>query len=75
MSLLFSYIHAFILIAKAEAVQSSGRPAMSEEEVERRSRSIIDEFLHINDYKVPKRDGHFLSPGPRRGSGRLTGKR
>lgn len=27
---------------------------MSEEEVERRSRSIIDEFLHINDYKVPE---------------------
>uniref|UniRef100_A0A671YER4 Eukaryotic translation initiation factor 4 gamma 3 n=1 Tax=Sparus aurata TaxID=8175 RepID=A0A671YER4_SPAAU len=27
------------------------RPALSEEEVERKSKSIIDEFLHINDYK------------------------
>lgn len=37
---------------KAEPVQPQDRPAMSEEEVERRSKSIIDEFLHINDYKV-----------------------
>ncbi|XP_054857685.1 eukaryotic translation initiation factor 4 gamma 3 isoform X2 [Eublepharis macularius] len=27
------------------------KPALSEEEVERKCRSIIDEFLHINDYK------------------------
>ncbi|KAL2090484.1 hypothetical protein ACEWY4_012747 [Coilia grayii] len=27
------------------------RAALSDEEMERRSRSIIDEFLHINDYK------------------------
>uniref|UniRef100_A0A8C9Z5H0 Eukaryotic translation initiation factor 4 gamma 3 n=2 Tax=Sander lucioperca TaxID=283035 RepID=A0A8C9Z5H0_SANLU len=27
------------------------RPALSEEEIERKSKSIIDEFLHINDYK------------------------
>uniref|UniRef100_A0A667XXT8 Eukaryotic translation initiation factor 4 gamma 3 n=1 Tax=Myripristis murdjan TaxID=586833 RepID=A0A667XXT8_9TELE len=27
------------------------RPAVSEEEMERKSKSIIDEFLHINDYK------------------------
>lgn len=39
---------------KAEPLQSPDRPAMSDEEVERRSRSIIDEFLHINDYKVLK---------------------
>ncbi|XP_070814343.1 eukaryotic translation initiation factor 4 gamma 3 isoform X5 [Chaetodon trifascialis] len=37
---------------KAEpAVQTPDRPALSEEEVERKSKSIIDEFLHINDYK------------------------
>lgn len=28
------------------------KPALSEEEVERKSKSIIDEFLHINDFKV-----------------------
>lgn len=38
---------------KAEPLQPQDRPALSEEEVERRSKSIIDEFLHINDYKVP----------------------
>ncbi|KAK7800636.1 hypothetical protein U0070_022520, partial [Myodes glareolus] len=27
------------------------KPALSEEEVERKSKSIIDEFLHINDFK------------------------
>uniref|UniRef100_W5KAJ0 Eukaryotic translation initiation factor 4 gamma 3 n=1 Tax=Astyanax mexicanus TaxID=7994 RepID=W5KAJ0_ASTMX len=28
------------------------KPAVSEEEMERKSKSIIDEFLHITDYKV-----------------------
>lgn len=28
------------------------KPALSEEEMERKSKSIIDEFLHINDFKV-----------------------
>ncbi|XP_035760540.1 eukaryotic translation initiation factor 4 gamma 3 isoform X6 [Neolamprologus brichardi] len=32
-------------------VQIPDRPALSEEEIERKSKSIIDEFLHINDYK------------------------
>ncbi|CAJ1050159.1 LOW QUALITY PROTEIN: eukaryotic translation initiation factor 4 gamma 3 [Xyrichtys novacula] len=32
-------------------VPTPDRPALSEEEVERKSKSIIDEFLHINDYK------------------------
>ncbi|XP_075953118.1 eukaryotic translation initiation factor 4 gamma 3 isoform X1 [Anarhichas minor] len=32
-------------------VQTSERPPMSEDETERKSKSIIDEFLHINDYK------------------------
>ncbi|KAA0707065.1 Eukaryotic translation initiation factor 4 gamma 3 [Triplophysa tibetana] len=30
---------------------SPDKPALSEEEMERRSKSIIDEFLHLNDYK------------------------
>lgn len=50
----FFYIPTFILKVKAEPVQTPDRPAMSEEEVERKSKSIIDEFLHINDYKVLK---------------------
>lgn len=33
-------------------VQTPERPPMPEEEAERKSKSIIDEFLHINDYKV-----------------------
>ncbi|XP_050930604.1 LOW QUALITY PROTEIN: eukaryotic translation initiation factor 4 gamma 3 [Lates calcarifer] len=38
--------------AKPEpVVQTLDRPALSEEEIERKSKSIIDEFLHINDYK------------------------
>ncbi|XP_021565528.1 eukaryotic translation initiation factor 4 gamma 3 isoform X4 [Carlito syrichta] len=30
---------------------ASDKPALSEEEMERKSKSIIDEFLHINDFK------------------------
>ncbi|XP_051961475.1 eukaryotic translation initiation factor 4 gamma 3-like isoform X2 [Xyrauchen texanus] len=30
---------------------SPDKPALTEEEMERRSKTIIDEFLHINDYK------------------------
>ncbi|XP_053777169.1 eukaryotic translation initiation factor 4 gamma 3 isoform X14 [Desmodus rotundus] len=30
---------------------ASDKPSLSEEEIERKSRSIIDEFLHINDFK------------------------
>ncbi|XP_076421604.1 eukaryotic translation initiation factor 4 gamma 3 isoform X23 [Peromyscus maniculatus bairdii] len=33
------------------AVSPPDKPALSEEEVERKSKSIIDEFLHINDFK------------------------
>ncbi|KAG7245904.1 hypothetical protein CRUP_014068 [Coryphaenoides rupestris] len=33
------------------AAPSSDGPAHSEEEMERKSKSIIEEFLHINDYK------------------------
>ncbi|KAG7493404.1 eukaryotic translation initiation factor 4 gamma 3 isoform X2 [Solea senegalensis] len=32
-------------------VQNPDKPALSEGEIERKSKSIIDEFLHINDYK------------------------
>uniref|UniRef100_A0A8C7JTG4 Eukaryotic translation initiation factor 4 gamma 3 n=1 Tax=Oncorhynchus kisutch TaxID=8019 RepID=A0A8C7JTG4_ONCKI len=37
--------------AEPVVAQSPDRPALSEEEMERKSRAIIDEFLHINDYK------------------------
>ncbi|XP_039710661.1 eukaryotic translation initiation factor 4 gamma 3 isoform X15 [Pteropus medius] len=33
------------------ATSAPDKPALSEEEMERKSRSIIDEFLHINDFK------------------------
>lgn len=42
----------FMSTVKPEPVQTPERPALSEEEVGRKSKSIIDEFLHINDYKV-----------------------
>uniref|UniRef100_A0A8D2I2J6 Eukaryotic translation initiation factor 4 gamma 3 n=1 Tax=Urocitellus parryii TaxID=9999 RepID=A0A8D2I2J6_UROPR len=32
-------------------VSTPDRPVLSEEEMERKSKSIIDEFLHINDFK------------------------
>uniref|UniRef100_A0A672M2Q7 Eukaryotic translation initiation factor 4 gamma 3 n=1 Tax=Sinocyclocheilus grahami TaxID=75366 RepID=A0A672M2Q7_SINGR len=34
-----------------EVTGGSEKPILTEEEVERKSKSIIDEFLHINDYK------------------------
>uniref|UniRef100_A0ABM5EK24 Eukaryotic translation initiation factor 4 gamma 3 isoform X3 n=1 Tax=Pogona vitticeps TaxID=103695 RepID=A0ABM5EK24_9SAUR len=39
--------------AKPEVTASPAqeKPALSEEEIERKCKSIIDEFLHINDYK------------------------
>uniref|UniRef100_A0A8C4MC64 Eukaryotic translation initiation factor 4 gamma 3 n=1 Tax=Equus asinus TaxID=9793 RepID=A0A8C4MC64_EQUAS len=39
--------------AKSEipATSASDKPTLSEEEMERKSKSIIDEFLHINDFK------------------------
>ncbi|XP_045154687.1 eukaryotic translation initiation factor 4 gamma 3 isoform X4 [Echinops telfairi] len=33
------------------ATSAPDKPALSEEEMEKKSRSIIDEFLHINDFK------------------------
>ncbi|XP_062254198.1 eukaryotic translation initiation factor 4 gamma 3-like [Platichthys flesus] len=36
---------------KPEPVQTMEKPARSEEEIERKSKSIIDEFLHIKDFK------------------------
>lgn len=43
----------FTLTVKPEpAAPTVDKPALSEEEIERKSKSIIDEFLHINDYKV-----------------------
>nr|XP_023483034.1 eukaryotic translation initiation factor 4 gamma 3 isoform X20 [Equus caballus] len=40
-------------VAKSEipATSASDKPTLSEEEMERKSKSIIDEFLHINDFK------------------------
>lgn len=36
------------------------KPAMTEEEVEKKSKAIIEEYLHINDSKVPTwRHTHF----------------
>lgn len=46
-----------MLAVKSEPVQAPNRPALSEEEIQRKSKSIIDEFLHINDYKVLRLTG------------------
>lgn len=49
----FPHLCYLVLTVKPEpVVQIPDRPALSEEEVERKSKAIIDEFLHINDYKV-----------------------
>lgn len=46
--------HVSCVAVKLEAVPgpTTDKPALSEEEMEKRSKSIIEEFLHINDYKV-----------------------
>ncbi|XP_075881122.1 eukaryotic translation initiation factor 4 gamma 3 isoform X2 [Nelusetta ayraudi] len=49
---------------KPEPVQTPSRPALSEEEVQRKSKSIIDEFLHINDYKEALQCVEELELGP-----------
>ncbi|KAI4881286.1 hypothetical protein NFI96_032553 [Prochilodus magdalenae] len=36
---------------EAASGPATDKPALSEEEMEKKSKSIIDEFLHINDYK------------------------
>lgn len=58
-SVYFSFCHKhcidffIMLTVKPEpVVQIPDRPVLSEEEIERKSKSIIDEFLHINDFKV-----------------------
>lgn len=35
--------------------QSATKPALSEEELSKKSTAIIEEYLHINDMKVPVR--------------------
>lgn len=46
--------HVLCVAVKLEAMPgpTTDKPVLSEEEMEKRSKSIIDEFLHINDYKV-----------------------
>lgn len=43
---------AVFTVKPEPVVQNPDRPALTEEEIERKCKSIIDEFLHINDYKV-----------------------
>ncbi|XP_023365480.1 eukaryotic translation initiation factor 4 gamma 3, partial [Otolemur garnettii] len=40
-----------VMKPEMSAMSAPDRPALSEEEMERKSKSIIDEFLHINDFK------------------------
>lgn len=60
---------SLIVAVKLEVLSgpSSDKTALTEEDMERRSKSIIDEFLHINDYKVciilfffNRKKGHFI---------------
>lgn len=56
----FSFPNVFVFLkflpAKPEAppAPAQEKPSLSEEEIERKCKSIIDEFLHINDFKVSK---------------------
>lgn len=54
------------LPAKPEAppAPAQEKPSLSEEEIERKCKSIIDEFLHINDFKVSQRKTSFKSFRP-----------
>ncbi|XP_040852994.1 eukaryotic translation initiation factor 4 gamma 3-like isoform X3 [Ochotona curzoniae] len=40
-----------VMKPETSAVSVPDKPALSEDEMERKSKSIIDEFLHINDFK------------------------
>ncbi|XP_008588928.1 PREDICTED: eukaryotic translation initiation factor 4 gamma 3 isoform X3 [Galeopterus variegatus] len=46
-----SKIRESVVKSEIVALSAPDKPALSEEEMERKSRSIIDEFLHINDFK------------------------
>lgn len=56
----FPFPNVFVFLkflpAKPEAppAPAQEKPSLSEEEIERKCKSIIDEFLHINDFKVSK---------------------
>lgn len=43
---------SLIVAVKLEVLSGPSPDKTAEEDMERRSKSIIDEFLHINDYKV-----------------------
>lgn len=45
---------SLVMKPETSAVSVPDKPALSEDEMERKSKSIIDEFLHINDFKVNK---------------------
>lgn len=55
-SLEMMLIFLLFLPAKPEAppAPAQEKPSLSEEEIERKCKSIIDEFLHINDFKVSR---------------------
>lgn len=57
--LIFLFLTSFVVVfppAKPEVPPApvQEKPSLSEEEIERKCKSIIDEFLHINDFKVSK---------------------
>lgn len=46
------FLTSLVVKPETSAVSVPDKPSLSEDEVERKSKSIIDEFLHINDFKV-----------------------
>lgn len=57
----------FLLTVKQEPAPpaASPKPALSEEELEKKSKAIIEEYLHINDMKVRGEGGqaqHHVAP-------------
>lgn len=64
MLFIFEILSFCFIAVKSETLQVTGvseKPVLSEEEVERKSKSIIDEFLHINDYKVQRHSALILN--------------
>lgn len=64
MQFIFEILSFCFIAVKSETLQVTGvseKPVLSEEEVERKSKSIIDEFLHINDYKVQRHSALILN--------------
>lgn len=48
---------SFLAVKQEPTPATSTKPTLSEEELEKKSKAIIEEYLHINDMKVSEGGG------------------